>query len=194
MINDKIRVGYAICGSFCTFAKSISALKMISLLDDVEITPIMSEISYNTDTRFGLAGDFIDEIELITGNKIIKSVKEAEPIGPRALLDILIISPCTGNTLGKLANGITDTSVTMAAKAHLRNNRPVLIAVSTNDALGASAKNIGMLMNSKNIYFVPMSQDNPEQKPSSIVADFGQIIPAMKKALEGIQIQPMYFA
>ncbi|MBQ4100737.1 MAG: dipicolinate synthase subunit B, partial [Oscillospiraceae bacterium] len=117
-----------------------------------------------------------------------------EPIGPRALLDILIIAPCTGNTLGKLANGITDTSVTMAAKAHLRNGRPILIAVSTNDALGASSKNIGMLLNSKNIYFVPMKQDNPVSKPTSIVADFEQIIPAMREALEGRQIQPIYFA
>lgn len=194
MSSDKIRVGYAICGSFCTFDKSISALRNLSKLEDVEIQPIMSEISYSTDTRFGKANDFIDEIEKICGKEIIKTVKEAEPIGPRALLDILIIAPCTGNTLGKLANGITDTSVTMAAKAHLRNGRPILIAVSTNDALGASSKNIGMLLNSKNIYFVPMKQDNPVSKPTSIVADFEQIIEAMREALEGRQIQPIYFA
>ena len=194
MNSKKIKVGYAICGSFCTFDKSISALRELASLSDVEIQPIMSEISYSTDTRFGLAKEFIYEIEKICGKEIIKTVKEAEPIGPRALLDILIIAPCTGNTLGKLANGITDTSVTMASKAHLRNGRPLLIAVSTNDALGASSKNIGMLLNSKNIYFVPMRQDNPVSKPTSIVADFNQIIPAMREALEGRQIQPVYFA
>lgn len=151
-------IGFAMCGSFCTFDRALAAMR--SLKDTgANIVPIMSEISYTTDTRFGRAEDFIKEIKEICGNDIIHTVKDAEPIGPKGLLDMLIILPCTGNTLAKLASGIADTSVTMACKAHLRNNRPVLIAVSTNDALATAAKNIGNLMNYKNVYFLPMSQD-----------------------------------
>jgi len=151
----------------------------------------MSENAQKTDTRFGKAQDFIKELEQITGNPLINSIDTAEPIGPKALLDILVIAPCTGNTLGKLANGITDTCVTMAAKAHLRNGRPVVIAVSTNDGLGANAKNIGLLLNTKNIYFVPFGQDDPQKKCNSEVAHMDMIIPTIENALQGKQIQPV---
>ena len=167
-------VGFAMCGSFCTFKKVVPQIKKLTE-QGYKVIPIMSQISYTTDTRFGKAVDFINEIEDITKEKIIYTIKDAEPIGPKMLLDALIIAPCTGNTLGKLANGISDTSVTLATKAHLRNQRPVIIAVSTNDALGTSARNIGTLMNSKNIYFVPMRQDDYINKPNSIVADFDYI-------------------
>lgn len=188
---SQITAGFALCGSFCTFSKVIPEIK--SLLDnDIKIIPIMSETAYNTDTRFGEAEKFRKEIEEMCGEKIIHTLPAAEPIGPKKLLDILVIAPCTGNTIGKLANGITDTPVTLAAKAHLRNARPVLIAVSTNDALAAAAKNIGVLMNSKNIYFVPMRQDDAKGKPTSIVADFTKIKDATFSALYGTQIQPIY--
>ena len=167
-------VGFAMCGSFCTFKKVIPQIKALKDLG-YKVIPIMSPISYTTDTRFGRAVDFINEIEEICNEKIIYTIKEAEPIGPKKLLDAIVVAPCTGNTLGKLANGISDTSVTLAVKAHLRNARPVIIAVSTNDALGTSARNIGTLMNSKNIYFVPMKQDDHINKPNSIVADFDYI-------------------
>lgn len=186
----EIKAGFAICGSFCTFSKVIPQMK--NLKDKgIDVYPIMSEISYSTDTRFGKSEDWNREIEDICSKKIIATVKDAEPIGPKKMLDILIIAPCTGNTLAKLALGIADTSVTLATKAHLRNGRPVLIGVSTNDALGNAAKNIGSLMNYKNIFFIPMRQDDPDGKPNSIVADFTQTYEAMLKALENKQIQPM---
>lgn len=189
---SKANVGFAMCGSFCTFKKVIPQIEeLISL--GFNVVPIMSGVSYSTDTRFGKAEDFIKQIKDITGKEIIHTISGAEPIGPKKLLDALIIAPCTGNTLGKMANGITDTSVTLAAKAHLRNARPVIIAVSTNDALGAAAKNIGLLMNSKNVYFVPMSQDDPENKPNSIVADFTKIPETLKFVLaEGKQNEPLF--
>lgn len=186
----EIKAGFAICGSFCTFGKVIPQMKNLKE-KGVDVYPIMSEISYSTDTRFGKSEDWNREIEEICSREIISTVKDAEPIGPKKMLDILIIAPCTGNTLAKLANGIADTSVTLATKAHLRNARPVLIGVSTNDALGNAAKNIGSLMNYKNIYFIPMRQDDPENKPNSIVADFTQTYEAMLKALENKQLQPM---
>lgn len=145
--------------SFCTFKRAIDELKKLSQTG-AKIIPIMSEISYHTDTRFGTAESFRQQIEEITGNTIIKDIKEAEPIGPKGLLDLLVVLPCTGNSLAKIAGGIADSSVTMAVKAHLRNQRPVLIAVSTNDGLGTAAKNIGSLLNSKNLYFLPFSQDD----------------------------------
>ena len=185
-----IRVGFALTGSFCTLSAVLPEIKNLKDKGAV-ITPIMSANVYNTDTRFGTAESFISEIEEITENKILKTVADVEPIGPRVLLDILIIAPCTGNTLGKLAGGVTDTSVTMAAKAHLRNSRPVLIAVSTNDGLAASAKNIGLLLNSKNIFFVPFGQDDYLKKPSSLVADMWQIPQACELALHRRQIQPI---
>lgn len=156
-----------------------------------EVHPIMSYNAFSTDTRFGKARDFTAEIEAICGRKIIATLTDAEPIGPKKLLDALIIEPCTGNTLAKLASGIADTPVTLAAKSHLRNARPLLIAVSTNDALAGAAKNIGALANYKNIYFVPYRQDDPAGKPTSIVADFSKTLSALECALEGKQIQPV---
>ncbi len=184
-------VGFAMCGSFCTFKKVIPQMKALRNLG-YRVIPIMSQTAYSTDTRFGAARDFIEEIETVCGEEVIHTITEAEPIGPKKLLDALVIAPCTGNTLGKMANGITDTSVTLAAKAHLRNKRPVIIAVSTNDALGAAAKNIGLLMNCKNIYFVPMGQDDCIGKPNSIVADFQKIPETVGTVLEkGEQPQPI---
>ena len=165
---------------------------MQTLVDiGADVIPIMSSIVYSTDTRFGNARDLCEKVKQITGNEIIKTVKDAEPIGPKKLLDILIIAPCTGCTLAKIANGVTDTSVTMACKAHLRNARPVVLAVSTNDGLSGSAKNIGALLNCQNIYFVPFGQDDFEKKPTSLVADMSQIALASEYALDGKQLQPI---
>ena len=186
---DKIRFGFAMCGSFCTFKLVLEELERLA--KDYDITPIMSQGAAFTDTRFGKAEDFRRRVTEICGREPITTIADAEPIGPRALLDVLVIEPCTGNTLGKLANGITDTPVTMAAKAHLRNGRPLVLAVSTNDALGASARNIGTLMNAKNIFFVPVRQDSPRGKPASLVADFSETAAAIKSALEGRQTQPL---
>ena len=186
---NRKQVGFALCGSFCTFKRVIPVIKELS--EEYDIIPIMSYNAYGTDTRFGSARGFVDEIESICGRTTIATLTEAEPIGPKKLLDLLIIAPTTGNTLGKMANGITDTTVTLAAKAHLRNRRPVVIAVSTNDALGAAAKNIGLLMNCKYIYFVPMRQDDCINKPNSIVADFEKIPITVLDALNGKQTEPV---
>ena len=155
------------------------------------VIPIVSECTASTDTRFGNAHDLMREMERICDHRVISTVKGAEPIGPQKLLDLLIICPCTGNTLGKLAAGVTDTCVTMAAKAHLRNGRPLLIAPSTNDGLSASAAAIGALLARKYIYFVPFGQDDPEKKPTSLIADFSLVVPAAQAALEGRQLQPL---
>ncbi len=188
---DKITAGFAFCGSFCTFENAIN--QMIFLKEKgIEIIPIMSFNAYSVDTRFGKATEHIERIEKICGKKIISTIEQAEPIGPQKLLDILIIEPCTGNTIAKLANGITDTPVTLAAKAHLRNERPLLIAVSTNDALSTAATNIGKLLNCKNIYFVPMKQDDCVNKPRSVVAEFSKTYDAALNALKNRQIQPIY--
>lgn len=184
------RIGFAITGSFCTFRKVLSELETLSK-ECADITPIMSNIAYSTDTRFGTAEGFRTRISNICKKPIISTITEAEPIGPQSLLDILIIAPCTGNTLAKLASGISDSPVTLAAKAHLRNGRPVLIAVSTNDGLGNAAKNIGTLLNSKNIYFVPFGQDDFANKPNSLVADMSQIRESAIQALSGRQLQPI---
>ena len=186
-----VRVGFALCGSFCTFSSVIPKFEELAL-EGYDMYPIMSEAAANTDTRFGKAEDFRERLKKASGKNIITSIAAAEPIGPKKLLDILVVAPCTGNTLAKLANSITDTAVTMAVKAHLRNARPVVIAVSTNDALSGSAKNIGTLLNYKNIYFVPMKQDDHEKKPTSVVADFELILPTIEKALKGEQLQPIY--
>ena len=185
-----VKVGFALTGSFCTFSAVLPEIKNLAEAG-ADITPIMSETARNTDTRFGKAEDFASEIEEITGKKIISKITEAEPIGPKSLLDIVIIAPCTGNTISKLANGITDSSVTMSAKAHLRNGKPVLIAVSTNDGLAASGKNLGTLLNTKNIFFVPFGQDDYIKKPTSLVADMKQIVPACSLALHRRQLQPI---
>ena len=189
--SHKVRVGFAITGSFCTFSTVIEQLKQLAAQPDWEITPIMSPNAYSTDTRFGSAEHFREQMTQICSHDILHTIAQTEPIGPKKLLDLLIVAPCTGNTLGKLANGITDTCVTLAVKAHLRNARPVLLAVSTNDALANSAQNIGSLFNSKHIFFVPMRQDNAQDKPTSIVADFSQLLPAAKAALNAKQLHPV---
>lgn len=187
---SQINLGFALCGSFCTFGKALAQLEVLCGLG-YEVLPIMSPAAYSTDTRFGAAEEINARIEALTGRPVIHTIAGAEPIGPKRLLDILVIAPCTGNTLGKLANGITDTSVTLAAKAQLRNGRPVVIAVSTNDALGAAAKNIGLLLNCKHLFFVPMRQDNCQNKPNSVVADFTCLPQTVADALKGRQIQPV---
>lgn len=183
-------IGFAMCGSFCTFKKALGVLNSLTQTG-ANIIPIMSEMSYNTDTRFGAAEDFQTQVKDITGNDIIHTVKDAEPIGPKGFLDLLVVLPCTGNSLAKIAGGIADTSVTMAVKAHLRNQRPVVIAVSTNDGLGTAAKNIGALLNSKNMYFLPFNQDDCVNKPCSLVADFDKLQDAILAAFEGKQLQPL---
>lgn len=185
-------IGYCFCGSFCTIQKSLKILRSLSA-EGNSILPIMSENVYSTDTRFGDAGTLVASVRDICGKDVIHTIVEAEPLGPEIRLDMLVIAPCTGNTLAKIAAGITDTAVTMAAKAHLRSNRPLVIALATNDALSANLKNIGTLLSRKNVYFVPMSQDDPESKPSSLVCDFGQLKSTMMAAFSGRQLQPVIF-
>ena len=187
-----MKIGYCFTGSFCTFSKSIESLKELVKAGH-EVTPIMSENAYNTDTRFGDASDIQNELINITGNSIIHTIKNAEPIGPKKMFDVLAVVPCTGNTLAKLANGITDTCFTMAVKSHIRNSKPVVIGISTNDALGAAAKNIGTLMNYKNYYFVPFSMDDCNNKPKSMVCDFSQIEDTILLANEGREINQKIF-
>lgn len=184
------KIGFAMTGSFCTFSKTIEELKKI-VKTGAKVIPIMSYNSYNLDTRFGKASDFINEIESITGEKIIHTIQEAEPIGPKKMTDIMVIAPATGNTIAKLANGIIDGPVAMATKSHLRNNNPVVIAISTNDALSGSAENIGKLLNRKHYYFVPFRQDNPITKPRSLVYDFCYLQKTIEYALENEQIEPI---
>ena len=183
-------VGFALCGSFCTHARAVEALEQVKARF-ARVVPIVSETVAATDTRFGAAHDLMREVERICDHRVIATVKGAEPIGPQKLLDLLIICPCTGNTLGKLAAGVTDSSVTMAAKAHLRNGRPLVLAPSTNDGLSASAAAIGALLARKYIYFVPFGQDDPLHKPTSLVADFTLVPAAAQAALEGYQLQPL---
>ena len=185
-----MKIGFAMCGSFCTFAPVFAELERLTKEFD-DVVPILSEVSASVDSRFGTAKEHREKIAALCGRKPLLTVAEAEPIGPKALLDLLIIAPCTGNTLGKMACGITDSVVTMAAKAQLRNHRPVLIAVSTNDGLGASGKNILELMGRRNLYFVPFGQDDPLGKPQSLKADMSRITEAAKAALEGRQLQPV---
>ncbi len=188
-LTDK-RIGFAMTGSFCTFKKVLLQLEEL-VKSGADVTPIMSKTAFSTDTRFGTAENFRWQIENLCSKPILSELCEVEPIGPRSLLDLLIIAPCTGNTLAKLANGITDSSVTLAAKAHLRNKAPILVAVSTNDGLGNAAKNIGTLLNSKYIYFVPFGQDDYKNKPNSLVADMTLIPSAAQSALELKQLQPV---
>lgn len=185
-----IKVGFCITGSFCTFDQVIPQIKKL-VEDGAEVVPIFSYSVDTMDTRFYAAKDFKQIIENLTKKKVINTIAGAEPIGPKKMLDIVVIAPCTGNSLAKLANGITDTPVIMAAKGHLRNLKPVVIAISTNDGLGNNGKNIGMLLNTKNVYFVPFRQDNPFEKPNSIVADMDKIYDTIISALKGQQIQPV---
>ena len=183
-------IGVACTGSFCTYDKAFTELQ--KLVDEgALVQTIFSDAAGSIDSRFGRAESFIEKAGEITGVKPMLTISQAEPIGPGSLLDILVLFPCTGNSLAKLANGITDTPTLMAAKAHLRNNKPLVISVSTNDALGMNMKNIGLLMNAKNIYFVPFGQDNPNKKPNSMIAHTELLIPSIEAALEGRQYQPV---
>lgn len=186
----KERVGFAVCGSFCTHEQVLQALE--KLTEEYEtVIPIASENAAFTDTRFGTSDDLLERLEDLTGNEVLCDIPSVEPIGPKKLLDVLVIAPATGNTIAKLAAGITDTTVTMAAKAHLRNGGPVVIAMASNDGLAAGARNIGELLVRKNYYFVPFGQDNAQMKPGSLVADFNQISATVDAALRGEQLQPV---
>lgn len=184
-------IGYAICGSFCSFAKTLTALEGL-IAEGYEVQPIMSERAYSTDTRFYRADEFRKRLTEITGREIIHTVETAEPLGPRTPLDALIISPCTGNTLAKIARGITDSAVTMAAKAHLRCDRPLLIALASNDAMSQNLSNIARLITRRSTYFVPMYQDDPKGKPHSLVADFDRLSESLSAMREGRQLRPIF--
>lgn len=184
-------IGYAMCGSFCTHAKALEELEKL-VADGYDVQPIMSDAVWNTDTRFGRAEDLRRRVKTLCGREIIHTVTEAEPLGPKRPLEALIISPCTGNTLAKLANGITDTPVCMAAKAHLRRDQPLILALASNDALSANLRNIATLLPRKCVYFVPMDQDDPEKKPHSLVADFSLLRPTFAAALEGRQFRKLF--
>ncbi len=188
-MSDKLRVGVALSGSFCTYAAVLPQIEKMCTL--FAVTPIMSETAYRTDTRFGKAEDHVKRLEQLSGCSVLHTLTEVEPIGPKKLLDVLVVAPATGNTLAKLACGIADSAVTLAVKAHLRNDRPVVLAVSTNDALAAAAKNIGQLLNTRNLYFVPMRQDDPVHKPRSVVADMTRLTDTVLAAARGEQIQPI---
>ena len=188
-MENKKRLGLALCGSYCTYEKLFQAAE--KLADTYDLIPIMSENAAETDTRFGTATEHIKRLMLLSGHKVVTTIAEAEPLGPSRPMDALLIAPCTGNTLAKLSHGITDTAVTMAAKAHLRNGRPVIIALSTNDGLSGSAENIARLLNRKHFYFVPLRQDDPAKKPRSLQADFSLLEETVRAALQGRQLQPI---
>lgn len=187
---NELKLGVAICGSFCTFSKTFILLEELTKLG-IEIIPIMSFAAYDTSTRFGNKDDIHAKIESISKHPIIHTMVDAEPLGPKNLIDALLIAPCTGNTLSKMAAGITDTPVLLAAKSLMRNGKPIVITLASNDALGANFKNIGCLLNKKHIYFTPLKQDDPIKKPYSLVADFSQSIQTLTLALEDQQIQPI---
>ena len=193
MTMEEKRIGFAFCGSYCTYSNAMGALEQAAARWR-DVTPIVAESGVVTDTRFGEAHTWMMEMERITGKRPLTSIKEVEPIGPKKLLDALVICPCTGNTLGKLANGIADTCVTMGAKSHLRNGRPVILAVSTNDGLAGAAENIGKLLARRDFYFVPFRQDDPAGKPRSLVADFSLVVQTVSAALNGQQLQPILLA
>jgi len=184
-----MKIGFALCGSFCTYSDVFPMMELLSR--DHQVTPIFSDNSAAIDSRFGEAREHLQTAVEICGSTPIRTIAEAEPIGPKKLFDILVIAPCTGNTLAKLAHSIADTPVTMAAKSHLRNGRPIVIAISTNDGLAGAAENIGKLLARKHYYFVPFGQDDPKKKPTSLIADFGMIPLAVEEAIQGRQIQPI---
>ncbi len=188
-MEEKEKIGFAMTGSFCTYKKVFPQIKLLS--ERFEITPIMSEISAISDTRFGNCTEHIKKLEEITGNKVLCSITDVEPIGPKKMFSALIVAPCTGNSLAKIASGIADSAVTLAVKSHLRNRRPVIIAVSSNDGLGNNAKNIGILLNMKNVFIVPFGQDDCEEKPNSLVADMTLIPETLDMAMKNLQIQPI---
>lgn len=185
-----IKIGFAITGSSCNFESIFPEIERLAI-SGADLYPIASEAAATFDTRFGTGLKWMEKFEEITGKKVITTIVDAEPVGPKLNLDVLVVAPCTGNTAAKLANAITDTPVTMAVKAHLRNNKPVVLAIATNDGLGANAKNIGALMNMKNIYFVPFGQDDAIKKPKSLISKFDQIQPAIENALSDKQVQPL---
>ena len=184
-----MNIGFALCGSYCSYSEVFPVMEL--LCRDYTVTPIFSRNAACTDSRFGAARDHLQLAEELCGRKPMTTLPDVEPIGPKGLFDILVIAPCTGNTLAKLSHGIADTPVTMAAKSQLRNGRPVLVALATNDGLSAAAENIGRLLNRKNYYFVPFGQDNPRSKPTSLIADFNRIPLAIEDALAGRQTQPV---
>lgn len=184
-------LGYAFCGSFCTHERALAELRNLREAN-FEVLPIMSETVYATDTRFGKAADLRSEVERLCSRPIVHTIVDAEPLGPRMPLDAMVISPCTGNTLAKIANGITDTAVCMAVKAHLRGDKPLVIALASNDALSANLKNIATLLSRKQVYFVPMRQDDPVSKPHSLVADFSRLSMTLQAALEGRQYRRLF--
>ena len=184
-------LGYALCGSFCTHAQSLRELKNL-IAAGYEVQPIVSETVYRTDTRFGTAEKLLEELEAICSRSVIHTIPDAEPLGPKISLDALVVAPCTGNTLAKMANGITDTAVCMAAKAHLRCDRPMILALASNDALSANLKNIATMLSRKCVYFVPMHQDDPEKKPHSLVADFSLLLPTLEAAFVGKQCRKLF--
>lgn len=190
MSLDGIRIGFCMTGSFCTFEKAFAAAQRL-VSEGAQLIPVMSFNAASLSTRFGTAKENIERLESITRRKVICTIEEAEPIGPKKMCDVMVVAPCTSNTAAKLALGLTDTPATMAVKSHLRNARPVVIAISTNDALAGCAKNIGYLQNLRNYYFVPYAQDNYEKKPNSIVADLGLVSEAVQAALDGVQLQPV---
>lgn len=187
---ERLNIGFALCGSFCTLARAVESMADCAARGWT-LWPIMSEAAACTDTRFGRAEDFLTRAEFVCGRSAITTVAQAEPIGPKKLLDALVICPCTGNTLAKLAHGVTDGAVTMAAKAHMRNGRPLIIAISTNDGLSASAPNLGALLGRKQVYFVPFGQDDFRGKPTSLISDFARVADTVQSALRGEQIQPL---
>jgi len=194
-LNDLlgVRVGFAVTGSHCTLSSILPVMDEL-VLRGAELFPIASERAARADTRFGPAGEWLEKMARIAGREVWTTIQEVEPIGPKKLLDIVVVAPCTGNTLGKLANGITDTSVTMAVKAHLRNGRPVVIGVSTNDALSGNARNLGVLLSARGYYFIPFGQDDPWEKPASCVAKWELTCDAVMAALRGRQVQPVICA
>ncbi|MBR2405943.1 MAG: dipicolinate synthase subunit B [Clostridia bacterium] len=187
----ELKVGFALCGSFCTFHRALEQMERLTE-EGMSVTPILSVCAATTDTRFGLARDWQERFTAATGNRPLLTLTDVEPIGPKGYFDVLVVAPCTGSTLGRLANGISDTPVTLAVKSQLRRGRPVVIAVSTNDALGFSMRNIALLKNSKHLYFVPMSQDDAANKPNSLVADFTKLSAAIHAAQVGVQLQPLF--
>ena len=186
---EKLRIGLAFTGSYCTYDKAFAAAQR--LCEKYDVTAIMSETAASTDSRFGLSGEFMARLEAMTGKRVLKTIVEVEPVGPQRMFDVLVIAPCTGNTAAKLAAGITDTAVTMAAKSHLRNGRPVVLAIGTNDGLSGSARNIGELLNRKNVYFVPFYQDDPMGKPRSLASDYDALEKSILAAVNGEQTQPI---
>jgi len=183
-------IGFGLTGSHCTLSRVFVLLEELVRLG-ADVVPVVSEAVATTATRFGTPDDWLGELRRVTGKEPLRSISEVEPFGPEKRLDVMVVAPCTGNTLAKLANGITDTPVTMACKAHLRNQRPVVLSISTNDGLGMNARNLGVLLNTRHVYFVPFGQDNPEVKPNSLDSDLDQLVPAVEAALEGRQVQPL---